>query len=155
MKMPYFLASLLAFVALACNDSTEFIEMKALDGQWPKADIKQFELDVKDTQAKNLFVILRNNNYYPFQNIFLMLSVQQGKNIIRKDTLEFPLAQPNGQWLGTGFGSVKETKYIAYPKGISFPKPGKYLITVQHGMRAKALLGIEDVGLKTEPIIKP
>ena len=50
------------------------------------------------------------------------------------DTLEYKMAQPNGELLGTGFTDVKENK-LWYKENFTFNESGTYLIKLQHAMR--------------------
>ncbi|MBQ0152954.1 MAG: gliding motility lipoprotein GldH, partial [Chryseobacterium sp.] len=65
------------------------------------------------------------------------------------DTLNYILAKPSGEWLGTGFGETKETLF-QYKLNYKFPKEGTYEVDVQHAMRNDILTGIEDIGIKVE-----
>ena len=61
-------------------------------------------------EPDHLYLHLRNNQDYPFSNIFLVVNLKAKDSLILSDTLEYAMAQPNGEWLGTGFSSVKESK---------------------------------------------
>jgi gliding motility-associated lipoprotein GldH len=65
------------------------------------------------------------------------------------DTLNYVLAKPNGEWLGTGFGDTKETLF-QYKMSYQFPTKGKYEIGISQAMRNDNLPGIEDIGVKIE-----
>jgi gliding motility-associated lipoprotein GldH len=62
--------------------------------------------------------------------------------------LNYVLAKPNGEWLGTGFGDTKETFFNI--NWIKFPGKGKYEIGLAQAMRNDNLPGIEDIGVKIE-----
>ena len=63
---------------------------------------------------------LRNDNTYPFANIFLIASLTAGGELVTQDTLEYAMAAPDGKWLGTGFTEVKESK-LWWKEGVVFP----------------------------------
>jgi gliding motility-associated lipoprotein GldH len=70
------------------------------------------------------------------------------------------MAQPTGEWLGKGVGSVKENK-LWYKENIVFPQSGVYKVNVFHAMRKNGevdglheLDGITDVGLEIEKVPK-
>jgi gliding motility-associated lipoprotein GldH len=63
--------------------------------------------------------------------------------------LNYVLAKPNGEWLGTGFGDTKETLF-QYKLNYKFPEKGKYEIGLTQAMRNDNLPGIEDIGVKIE-----
>jgi gliding motility-associated lipoprotein GldH len=75
------------------------------------------------------------------------------------DTLQYAMAKPDGEWLGTGF-DVKESK-LWYKENVKFPSSGNYKVTVQQAVRKlgnvqgdQALDGITDVGITIEKATK-
>lgn len=143
----------LLFVMLlfsACSESSEPVEMKDLDGNWNKKVEQKFSLNISDAQApKNIIFVVRNNNDYPYSNLRLITKISSGKNIIETDTLNYVLAKPNGEWLGSGFGDTKEILF-QYKLNYRFPKSGEYSLGIIQAMRTDNLKGIEDIGVKLE-----
>ena len=73
-----------------------------------------------------------------------------------KDTLQYKMAKPNGELLGTGFTDIKESK-LWYKEGVVFSESGEYQIKIQQAMRENGkvngvinLKGITDVGFRIE-----
>lgn len=144
-----FIFSVLSLVA--CQSSSEEVYMKPLDGKWDAKKTQNFPFEIKDAQnQKNLLFVVRNNNEYPYSNIrfIVNLSDEKGKNKTI-DTVNYLLAQPNGEWLGTGFGETKEIIF-QYKLNYKFPKNGKYNLGITQAMRTNKLPGIEDIGIKIE-----
>lgn len=148
----------LIFLLLSCDNKRVFDEYKALDGKWKKDDVVSFSFDQNDTVSKyNMFINVRNNNSYPYNNIFLIVQLQQpGTRITKVDTLEYQMANPDGSLLGEGFTDVKESK-LWYKENINFPKPGKYTVSIQQAVRkggevpgVEELDGVTDVGFRIE-----
>lgn len=143
----------LLFVMLlfsSCSESSETVEMKDLDGNWNKKAEQKFSLNISDAQApKNIIFVVRNNNDYPYSNLRLITKISSGKNIIETDTLNYVLAKPNGEWLGSGFGDTKEILF-QYKLNYKFPKNGEYSLGIIQAMRTDNLKGIEDIGVKLE-----
>ena len=84
------------------------------------------------------------------------MNYPHGKTV--KDTLEYKMAKPNGEFLGSGFSSIKENK-LWYKEGFVFSETGEYQIKIQHAMRENGkvngivdLEGITDVGFRVENI---
>ena len=105
-----------------------------------------------------MYVNLRNTNDYKYNNLFLIVSTKfpNGKTII--DTLEYRMANAQGEFLGSGFSDLKENK-LWYKENVVFKELGEYEFTIQHAMREngrvegiKDLEGITDVGLRIETI---
>ena len=134
----------------SCQNGDDQVLMKEVGNQWIKKTSQTFDFDVKDAQnQKNLMFVVRNNNDYPYSNLRLIASIEQNKKNISTDTLNFVLAKPNGEWIGTGFGDTKEIIF-QYKLNYKFPKNGKYSVKVVQAMRKDILPGIEDLGIKIQ-----
>lgn len=137
---------------LSCNASyTEEMIMNSVDNKWNKKSEQKFNLEVSDPQnPKNIIFVVRNNNEYPYSNIrFIVNFTDMQTKKKQTDTLNYVLAKPNGEWLGTGFGDTKETLF-QYKLNYRFPTKGKYQIGLTQAMRNDILPGIEDIGVKIE-----
>ena len=144
----------------ACNGNLVFSEFRANSGGiWSREDAKEFIFTKEDTISRfNLFINIRNDNEYPFSNLFLITDLNFPDGTVVRDTLEYEMALPDGKWLGKGYGSLKENK-LWYKENIVFPLPGVYTLKVAHAMRQNGtvegvseLEGITDVGFQIETI---
>ena len=146
-------AASIALLALeSCNDPTEIVVMNDVDNKWDKRNIQKLDFKVDDAQnQKNLIFIVRNNNDYPYSNIRLIATLEQDKKIISTDTLNYVLAKPNGEWLGSGFGDTKETLF-QYKLNYRFQQNGNYVLRINQAMRRNILPGIEDIGIKIQNV---
>ena len=138
---------------MSCENASQKVEMKNLKGTWNKKAEQKFDFKINDAQnSKNIIFVVRNNNDYPYSNIRFIVNFTEAKTKNRKvDTLNYVLAQPNGEWIGKGFGDTKETLF-QYKLNYKFPANGDYSIGVIQAMRADNLIGIEDLGLKIETV---
>lgn len=141
----------LLMILAGCNASDENVIMNHVDNKWDKNIRQKFNLEISDPEnPKNIIFVVRNNNDYPYSNIRFIVNLTHPKT--RKtetDTLNYILAKPNGEWLGTGFGETKETLF-QYKLNYKFPEKGSYEISVSQAMRNNHLPGIEDLGIKVE-----
>lgn len=139
------------FISLnSCKNGNDKVVMNDVGNNWKKNDAQKFDLDVKDSQnQKNLMFVIRNNNDYPYSNLRLIASIEHNKKNISTDTLNFVLAKPNGEWIGTGFGDTKEIIF-QYKLNYKFPQNGNYSVKVVQAMRRNTLPGIEDIGIKIQ-----
>lgn len=143
----------------SCNSDIVVSESRSLPGYWDKDEVIEFSVPQLDSLKKyNVFVNVRNTNDYPFNNLFLIISMEfpYGKTIV--DTLEYKMAYPNGEWMGEGIGDVKDNK-LWYKENVSFFEDGDYNITITHAVRnngevegVRRLEGITDVGYSIEEI---
>ena len=136
----------------SCTNANENTLVNDIDSKWDKKKIQSFDFNINDFQnQKNLIFIIRNNNDYPYSNIRVIASIEHNKKVISKDTLNYVLAKPNGEWLGTGFGETKE-ELFQYKLNYRFPQNGKYSVKVTQAMRRNILPGIEDLGIKIQNV---
>ncbi len=162
LKNNYWILLLLFVVISSCDSNQVFDEYKSVPNQWNKDNIISFNFIPPDsTNAYNLYVNLRNTNDYKFSNLFLIVEMNYPNGKTIKDTLEYEMAEPNGQFLGTGFTDVKENKlwYKGYKKPFIFDEFGEYKINIQHAMRSNGevdgvenLEGITDIGFRVESL---
>ncbi|HAX15796.1 MAG TPA: gliding motility lipoprotein GldH [Leeuwenhoekiella sp.] len=153
----YFCALLVLSCFWSCDKTAAFHEYKSLPKYWKSDSAVTLKVDNLDTLSTyNAFITLRNDNSYAFSNVFLIASMQfpNGKTIT--DTLEYKMANPDGSWLGTGFGDIKENK-LWYKEHIQFSEAGSYTFKLKQAMRRNGdvnpiadLEGIRDVGLRIE-----
>lgn len=141
----------------SCDSDRIYDEYETIPDAWNKDSVITFNLPQIDSlQSYNLFWNIRNNNEFGYSNLFLIAQIQFPEGKVVTDTLEYQMAQPDGEWLGTGFGDVKENK-LWYKEQVRFNEPGQYKISVQHAMRKSGseegienLEGITQVGLRIE-----
>ena len=88
--------------------------------------------------------------------MFLIVEMNFPNGKVIKDTLEYQMAYPNGELLGTGFTDVKENK-LWYKEQVVFEETGEYTVNIQHAMRENGKVngdinieGITDVGFRIE-----
>lgn len=141
-----------------CTKQASFTSYRSLGSEGMSAKPYVFELnDLSiDNTPQNLFIRLRNDNSYPFTNIFLICTLKSGENIVLEDTLEYTMAAPDGSWLGKGFTEVKESK-LWWKEGVVFPREKPVVVEISQAMRnngsaegISSLKGIVSVGLSIE-----
>ncbi|NNE76610.1 MAG: gliding motility lipoprotein GldH [Pricia sp.] len=152
------LGLILITFASSCNESLVKSEYRATDnGAWNKDATFEFSFSEIDTvQQHDIFITLRNDNTFPYNNLFLIAELEFPTGETVKDTLEYQMALPDGTWLGKGYGSVKENK-LWYKENVVFPSSGVYNLRLAHAMRKNGdvngienLKGITDVGFEIE-----
>lgn len=148
--------SLIILLMSSCNTPVVRSEFKSLEGAvWNKDQVLEFSFSEMDTlKSYNMFINIRNDNTFPYSNLFLITSLNTPAGEVLQDTLEYDMALPDGTWLGKGSGNLKENK-LWYKENIVFPASGVYTLEVSHAMRKNgnvqgviALKGITDVGLE-------
>ncbi len=155
---------LFAFVAFSCQQNKTFDTYTSIPDSWDKQQTIRYDFIAPDTiNPYNLFIKLRTTSAYKFSNLFLIVELDYPNGKVTKDTLEFLMAKPNGELLGSGFTSVKEHKlwFKGYNQPFVFSEEGNYKIQIQQAMRHRGepngvaqLEGIIDVGFSIEPLNK-
>lgn len=145
-------------VLTSCDSPYFYSEQKDFPQEfWAKNEAVVFSVPIKDTLSKNEVLInIRNNNHYPFSNLFLVSQIDypNGRRVV--DTLEYAMADKQGNWLGVGMTDIKESELIL-KQGIVFPVQGVYRIELRQVMRRLGELetmakldGIVGVGISIE-----
>ena len=144
LKLFLFTACLVCLVQ--CDSPHFYQEQISTRNNWNQDSAVTFQFEVKDTVGKyDFFLLSRNNNEYPYNNLYLFTRLTNPKGEKFTDTLQYYLAFQDGEWVGKG-NSLKEL-YLLYRENISLKDTGLYKLSVWHGMREENLKGIEDLSL--------
>jgi gliding motility-associated lipoprotein GldH len=153
MSNPLVKSFILAIAVLAISCSTTSIYEANIDipkESWSIDSSAIFRVDITDTSSvHNIYLNIRNTTSYPNSNLFLFIQTTSPKGAQLRDTLECFLADTRGNWLGKGFGALRDNQ-IPYKRFIRFPEEGTYTFSIQHGMRTHSLKGIASIGLRVE-----
>ncbi len=147
----------ITFFLVSCDEKRIFDEYKSVGSAWNKDSIVSFDLPKLETyKPYNLYLNLRNNDNYPFNNIFLLVSLENPDGLTKVDTLEYAMANNDGTLLGEGFSDTKESK-LFFKENQIFNKKGQYKIRIQQAVRQngkvkgeKELNGVTEVGFRIE-----
>lgn len=135
----------------ACNENTVYHSYRSIpsDG-WQKSDTLFFSIPVKDSlRLFHLSAEIRNKSSYAYRNLYLSVSHNlEDSTTWKTDTLLLVLADKEGKWNGTGWGSLFQS---TLPIGSAVVQhPGNYTFKIAHGMQDELLKGINDIGIKIE-----
>ncbi len=144
-------------IIVSCDKRSVFDDYKSVGNAWHKDSIVTFELPQLDAKKPyNLYINVRDNDDYPFNNLFLIVSLEQPNKQVKVDTLEYQMTNPDGTLLGDGFSDIKESK-LFYKDKENFTQKGVYKIHIKHATRqtgkiegVTSLPGISDVGFRIE-----
>lgn len=154
-----FLFILILVVLSACDKKRVFDEYKSVGDAWNKDLVVNFNLPKLDTLKKyNLFVNLRADDSYEFNNLFLIVSLEQPDGLTKVDTLEYQMADVDGTLLGDGFSDIKESK-LFYKAKVQFKASEKNKVHIKQAVRKTGnivgvthLKGITAVGFRIESL---
>jgi gliding motility-associated lipoprotein GldH len=154
-----FLFILILVACSACDKKRVFDEYKSVGESWNKDLVVDFNLPKLDTLKKyNLYVNLRADDSYEFNNLFLIVSLEQPDGLTKIDTLEYQMADVNGTLLGDGFSDIKESKLV-YKEKVQFKASEKNKVHIKQAVRKTGnvvgvsnLKGITAVGFRIESL---
>ncbi|MDF9831493.1 gliding motility lipoprotein GldH [Parabacteroides sp. PF5-6] len=132
----------------SCTDRTYYEQYQTIDNKcWAKDAEYYFTFEITDTSAAyDLTVEIRNNDRYPYQNLWLFHSEQHPSGPLVRDTTECLLADDYGRWLGTGISLFQSSHTLR--SSYHFKEAGSYTLAFRQGMRNEALPGIQQIGLR-------
>ncbi|WP_395077915.1 gliding motility lipoprotein GldH [Flavobacterium sp.] len=152
-----FLAFGIALMLISCDKTQIFDEYHTFQNGWDKKNSVIFTFDQEvSKKPNNIFINIRSNNDYEFNNLFLITKLEQPSGLIKVDTLEYEMADLDGNMLGEGFSDIKESK-LWYKENVKFPEKGKYKISISQAVRktgkvkgVEKLKGITEIGFRIE-----
>ncbi len=120
--------------------------------EWKGSDKSSFQFAIEDTASLyNIFVVLRHEDAYHFNNIWLSIGTQSPGDTIKTQLVNVQLADNKKGWLGTGMDDVYDhrAKITRMPVKL---KKGNYTFTLQQIMREEPLQKILSAGIRVEKI---
>ncbi len=116
---------------------------------WHKDSILFFHATGLDSTASyNGYVEVRNNNFYPFSNLWLYYGTDRAEQHML-DTVNLTLAKPNGEWIGKGWGNYHLVTHPLF-ENITPAQNGSLTVHIRHGIRDVYLKGINSIGVRLE-----
>lgn len=139
-----------SWVAFSCEQNVLYSQYQAIENTvWEKEKEYYFSFEVEDIGVPyNLTLEVRNNNLYPFQNLWLFCGEERPVGSLRRDTIECVLADEYGKWFGRGISLFQLS--IPLRKDYYFSHKGQYTFGFRQGMRNNELAGIQELGLRVE-----
>lgn len=154
-----FLVFGIALIFISCDKTQIFDEYHSFQNGWDKKNSVIFTFDQEiSKKPNNMFINIRTNNDYEFNNLFLITKLEQPSGLIKVDTLEYEMADSDGNMLGVGFSDIKESK-LWYKENAKFPEKGKYKISISQAVRktgkvkgVEKVKGITEIGFRIETL---
>lgn len=118
--------------------------------EWKSSFKPSFDFTIKDTASPyRLFLILRHNEKYNFNNIYVNVYVKgPGQDTAQKIQQDLVLATNEKGWLGTGMDDIYDHRIQLAPD--QSLKAGNYTFTIEQIMREDPLENVLNVGLRIE-----
>jgi gliding motility-associated lipoprotein GldH len=151
LNLPLITALCLSVACLSCKETAFYDQYQTVDNVWEKEKEYYFTYEIEDHSALyNITLEIRNDHFYPYQNLWLFCAEEQPVGPARLDTMECILADDYGKWLGHGI-FIHHTS-IPVRTHYRFPGKGQYSFGIRQGMRDDRLKGIREIGLHIEKV---
>lgn len=151
---------LIMSVVFGCTHPSLFMGYHNFKGHWSASEKVVFDIDSLTDQPVNLMIYIRNDQRYPFSNLFLIARMKTGDSLLVCDTLEYAMANEQGRWLGQGFLEVKESK-LWWKENYKLPSAENLNVQLEHALRLNGsehgldpLEGIVGLGFAVEEMIQ-
>ncbi len=144
---------LIPLFLVACDKNVVVDVYEHIDNSvWTWDDFKSYTFEIDDIESQyDILIQLRHTTDYPMSNLYLFVEVSGPTGQSLTDTINYPIAEPSGKWIGKGNGNIRELRYM-YRNQTRFPDKGIYSITLEQGMRDPKL-PVSDIGIRVEKII--
>jgi gliding motility-associated lipoprotein GldH len=151
-KTIFFLFAVL--ILNSCRTIDLYEKVVSIPGHSWQSNFKpKFTFEIKDTSSNyQVFIILRHNDKYNYNNIWLNLYAQAPGDSAKKFMLELPLANNEKGWLGSAMDDLYEHRVALTldPQKFNFKKAGTYSFTLEQVMREDPLLNVLNAGIRLE-----
>lgn len=148
---------LCTFTLISCNTIDLYEKSVSIPGHsWKSSYQPAFTFTIKDTISPyQLFLILRHNDKYNFNNIYINLSVKApGQDSAKTLRCDLRLATDAEGWLASGMDDIYEHRIDLNPylieNDISLRKKGDFTFNIEQIMREDPLNNVLNVGLRIE-----
>lgn len=122
------------------------------DHQWGNNNKPSFTFNIEDTaSAYHIYVIIRHEDAYHYNNIWLNISTQAPKDTIKTQLVNVTIANNTKGWLGTGMDDVFDHRARITRVPVKLKK-GTYTFTLQQQMREEPLQFVLNAGIRVEKV---
>ena len=120
--------------------------------EWKSNDKPSFIFTIEDSiSSYHIFVILRHEDAYHFNNIWINISTQAPNEKAKTQLINVTLADNKKGWLGTGMDDVFDHRASITRLPIKLKK-GNYTFTLQQNMREEPLQFVLNAGIRVEKV---
>ena len=142
-------ALLLVMALFSCGNKNVIFDESVIiqNASWDNQELPYFDVKVEDTlSAYNFYLNIRHLENYRYSNFYMFLHTTFPNGSQTHDTVEIVLAYPDGRWVGSGTGSMRNNN-ILLNDNLYFPLKGNYRFEIEQAMREPVLEGVTDVGI--------
>ncbi len=148
-----FLFIIIAAIFTACSTLDVYEKTVSFpQHEWKNTEKPSFTFTIDDTtSAYKVYLILRHEDAYHFNNIWLNVSTQAPKDSVKTQLINVTLADNTKGWLGTGMDDVFDHRALITRTPVKLQK-GNYTFTLQQNMREEPLQYVLNAGIRVEKV---
>lgn len=147
--IPYLIGIILL---TSCQKKSAYQNAETIPGGvWSIGHVVNFRDSLTPQDPENLHfeINLQHTNIYPYQNIWLYIHTHCSDGTTRMDSIDWKLSEPDGHWLGKGWGSLYNISYQLPDLTIRTTGRKRWFnIEIQHGLRDDHVKGLENIGIR-------
>jgi gliding motility-associated lipoprotein GldH len=132
----------------SCKKAPHYSETHVFkDGVWGSGEQPVFSFDMQDSVGLyDLSFVLRLNNDYDYQNIWILMHTTRPEGTISTDTINLQVFDERGRWMGKKTGATYTfTGIFAFQH--RFETRGEHSIRMEHAVMNPELRGVMDMTL--------
>lgn len=141
----------------ACTQVNLYEKSVAVPGHaWKNDFTPAFSFTIKDSAAHHVYLVLRHDEKYNFNNLIINLDIRYGTDSADHQSYDLPLTAGDKGWTGTGMDDIYEHRIALHVPGQPesgnewYFRPGNYTFTVKQNMREDPLQHVYNVGVRVE-----
>lgn len=142
---------LISIGIFGCSRSPKVIFHTFANAHWDKNDSIQIPIKIDESGIYDLSILLRQNNDYPFSNIWVSMKMEGPGIETKKTQYNLTLADLSGRWLGQGPGNTIDNRFLIL-NNLQLKQAGIYTFTLKQNMREDDLKGIMMVGIRVKKL---
>jgi gliding motility-associated lipoprotein GldH len=142
------------FIWGGCTDPNGIFDQNTeiSNHNWAYANPVRYDVKVDDVSAPyNLYLNVRVSGDYRYANLFVLVHINGPALKPEVRRYEVKLANPDGEWLGSGSGNLYSYQ-VFIKKHYHFPVKGNYHFSIEQNMRDNPLREVSDIGLRVEKV---
>ena len=121
------------------------------DYNWKSGFAATGSFTIKDTASTyNISLVLRHNDAYKYNNIWLNIGLQYPGDSMRYRKFELQLATDASGWEGSGMNDIWEVRKPL--ELLKFKKQGNYIFNITQIMRDNPLQHVMSAGLRVQKV---
>jgi len=137
-------------IIASCSKPVVYDKTKDVGEGWIATEKVSFLVTVQDSLSPfDFYINIRNSVDYNFSNLFFFVKTIFPDGRYAVDTVNLWLADPKGNWLGSGIGKFRDNTILFKEHG-RFPMNGIYRFEFEQAMRELKLDGITSLGIRIE-----